>query len=140
VLDYVVHCSSNETKTPGTITLRLAAIRSMHLTLGYPDPLAHMPRVPLALAGLRRRYGTKKRRMPVTPDMLRWLGNHLQYGRPPEAGLLWGRSPWDSFSCCVLLSIWMLDTKTQSRAQGSDITLKLNGKALASKELEKQMR
>lgn len=85
VLDYLVHCFSNETKAPGTIKLRLAAIRSMHLTLGYPDPLAHMPRVPLALAGLRRRHGTKERRMPVTPDMSRWLGEHLQYGRSQEA-------------------------------------------------------
>eukprot|EP00435_Cladocopium_sp_Y103_P043132 s1182_g12.t1 len=49
VLDYLVHCSTNEAKAPGTIKLRLAALTSMHLTLGYPDPLAHMPRVPLAL-------------------------------------------------------------------------------------------
>ena len=85
ILDFLVHCATNETKAPGTVKLRLAAIRSMHLTLGYPDPLAQMPRVPLALAGLRRRYGTKERRLPVTPEMIRWLGNHLQLGRSPEA-------------------------------------------------------
>ena len=90
VIDYLVHCSVNETKAPGTIKLRLSAIRSMHLTLGYPDPLAHMPRVPLALAGLRRRFGTKERRMPVTPEMLKWLGDHLQLGKSEEASLLWG--------------------------------------------------
>eukprot|EP00435_Cladocopium_sp_Y103_P026666 s2518_g6.t1 len=90
VLDFLVHCSTNESKAPGTIKLRLSAMRSMHLTLGYPDPLVHMPRVPLALAGLRRRFGTKERRMPVTPDMLKWLAEHFQYGRTQEASLLWG--------------------------------------------------
>lgn len=131
VLDYLVHCSSNETKAPGTIKLRLAAIRSMHLTLGYPDPLAHMPRVPLALAGLRRRYGTKERRMPVTPDMLKWLGDHLQYGRSPEAGLLWGALTLGFFF--LLRASEYLDVGYQDPnrgLRGSDITLKLNGKAL----------
>ena len=75
VIDYLAHCATNEAKVPGTVKMRLAAIRSTHLTLGYPDPLAHMPRVPLAMAGLKRRFGTKVRRMPVTPDMLTWLAN-----------------------------------------------------------------
>ena len=55
VIDFLVHCASNEAKAPGTIKLRLSAIRSMHLTLGYPDLLMHTPRIPLALAGLRPR-------------------------------------------------------------------------------------
>eukprot|EP00435_Cladocopium_sp_Y103_P029310 s607_g7.t1 len=46
-------------------------------------------RVPLALADLRRRFGTKERRMPVTPEMLKWLGDHLDYGKSEEASLLW---------------------------------------------------
>ena len=89
VLDFIVHCASNEKKAPGTIKIRLAAIRSHHRTLGLPDPLACMPRVPLAVAGVKRRYGTKERRRPVTPAMLQWLGERLQYGRTSEGSLLW---------------------------------------------------
>lgn len=89
VLDYIVHCSTNEEKAPGTIKIRLAAIRSHHRTLGLPDPLANMPRVPLAVAGVKRRYGTKERRRPVTPSMLWWLGEHLQFGKTAEGSLLW---------------------------------------------------
>eukprot|EP00438_Fugacium_kawagutii_P005226 Skav210774 [mRNA] locus=scaffold3765:57404:60835:+ [translate_table: standard] len=131
ILDYLVHCATNEIKAPGTIKLRLAAIRSMHLTLGYPDPLMHMPRVPLALAGLRRRYGTKERRMPVTPDMLKWLGEHLQFGHSQEASLLWGALTLGFFF--LLRASEYLDVGYQDPnrgLRGSDITLKLNGKAL----------
>eukprot|EP00435_Cladocopium_sp_Y103_P067566 s528_g30.t1 len=119
-----------------TIKLRLAAIRSMHLTLGYPDPLAHMPRVPLALAGLRRRFGTKERRMPVTPEMLKWLGEHLQYGRSQEASLLWGALTLGFFF--LLRASEYLDVGYQDPnrgLRGSDITLKLNGKALSLERL-----
>ena len=136
VLDYLVHSSSNEVKAPGTIKLRLAAIRSMHLTLGYPDPLAHMPRVPLALAGLRRRYGTKERRMPVTPDMLKWLGDHLQFGQSQEASLLWGALTLGFFF--LLRASEYLDVGYQDPnrgLRGSDITLKLDGKALGLERL-----
>ena len=73
-LDYIVHSSTNEGKAPGTVKLRLAAVRSHHLTMGLPDPTMNMPRIPLALAGVKRRYGTKERRKPVTPMMLQWLG------------------------------------------------------------------
>ena len=89
VLDFIVHCATNEKKAPGTIKIRLAAIRSHHRTLGLPDPLANMPRVPLAVAGVKRRYGTKERRRPVTPSMLLWLGEHLKYGKTAESCLLW---------------------------------------------------
>ena len=131
VIDYLVHCASNETKAPGTIKLRLSAIRSMHLTLGYPDPLMHMPRVPLALAGLRRRFGTKERRMPVTPDMLKWLGEHLQYGKTEEASLIWGALTLGFFF--LLRASEYLDVGYQDPRRGlrgSDVTLKLNGRVL----------
>ena len=131
ILDYLVHCSTNEAKAPGTIKLRLAAIRSMRLTLGYPDPLAHMPRVPLALAGLRRRYGTKERRMPVMPDMLKWLGNHLQFGRSQEASLLWGALTLGFFFLLGASEYLDVGYQDPNRGlQGSDITLKLKGRAL----------
>ena len=32
-LDYIVHSATNEGKAPGTVKLRLAAVRSFHLTM-----------------------------------------------------------------------------------------------------------
>ena len=104
----------------------------MHLTLGYPDLLMHMPRIPLALAGLRRRFGAKERRMPVTPDMLKWLGDHLQYGRAEEASLLSGALTLGFFF--LLRASEYLDVGYQDPRRGlrgSDVTLKLNGNAVA---------
>lgn len=137
VIDYLVHCAVNEEKAPGTIKLRLSALRSMHLTLGYPDPLSHMPRVPLVLAGLRRRFGTKERRMPVTPEMLTWLGEHLQFGRSEEASLLWGALTLGFFF--LLRASEYLDVGYQDPnrgLRGSDVTLKLNGKALGLNRIQ----
>ena len=129
VLDFLVHCSTNESKAPGTIKLRLAAIRSMHLTLGFPDPLAQMPRIPLAIAGIRRRFGTKERRRPVTPEMLKWLGNHLQFGKAEEASLLWAALTLGFFfllRASEYLDVGYVDIRRGLR--GGDITLKKNGR------------
>ena len=48
-------------------------------------------KVTLAIAGLKKRYGTKERRRPVTPAMLRWLHAHLWAGHltEQEASLQW---------------------------------------------------
>ena len=46
-LDFILHCALNEQKAPGTVKIRLAAVRSYHLTLGLPDPTQGMPRIPL---------------------------------------------------------------------------------------------
>ena len=56
-LEYMVHCSVNEQKGLGTVKIRMAAIRSVHLSMGLPDPTAHLPRIPLAMAGIKRRWG-----------------------------------------------------------------------------------
>lgn len=128
-MDFLVHCATNELKAPGTIKLRLAAIRSIHLTLGYPDPLQQMPRIPLAIAGIRRRFGTKERRRPVTPEMLSWLGEHLQYGRTEEASLLWGALTLGFFfllRASEYLDVGYVDLKRGLR--GGDISLKREGR------------
>ena len=67
LIDYLLHCAINEQRAPGTLKLRLAAVRSIHVTLGLPNPLEGRNRVAMALAGLRRRYKTPTRRAPVTP-------------------------------------------------------------------------
>ena len=91
-VQYVVHCGVNSDKAPGTVKGRLAAIRAFHITSGLPDPFAQLPRVALVVAGLKKRYGTKERRRPVTPEMLRWLYTHLHGGTldQAEAALQWG--------------------------------------------------
>ena len=50
VLDYIAHSGVVTQKAPGTVKVRLAAIRSHHLSLGLPDPFYHMSRVAMALA------------------------------------------------------------------------------------------
>ena len=87
-LEYMVHCSVNEQKAPGTVKIRMAAIRSIHLSMGLPDPTAHLPRIPLAMAGIKRRWGTKVRRKPVTPEMLQWIGRQVDYGKSKEGSLM----------------------------------------------------
>jgi hypothetical protein len=69
--------------------------------------------------------------MPVTPDMLKWLGNHLSFGKSEEASLLWAALVLGFFF--LLRASEYLDVGYQDPRRGlrgSDITLKLNGKAL----------
>ena len=127
-LDYIVHSATNEGKAPGTVKLRLAAVRSFHLTMGLPDPTMNMPRIPLALAGVKRRYGTKERRKPVTPTMLTWLGQHLQFGKTAEGSLLWGAVCFGYFfllRASEYLGVGYTDPNRGLR--GCDVILKENG-------------
>ena len=89
ILDFIIHSGVVLGKAPGTVKLRLGAIRNHHLALGLPDPLVHMPRVPMALAGLKRRYGTKERRKPVTTRMLAWIKSRISIETSSDAALLW---------------------------------------------------
>ena len=127
-LDFLVHCSSNEKRAPGTVKLRLAAVRSYHLTLGLPDPTAQMPRIPLALLGIKRRYGTKERRRPVTPMMLTWIGEVLEYGRRAEAALIWAAITFGFFfllRASEYLDVGYVDPGKGMK--GIDVLLRENG-------------
>ncbi|CAE8675193.1 unnamed protein product [Polarella glacialis] len=88
-LEYIVRCSATVPQAPGIVKLRIAAIRSRHVSLGLPDPLTFMPRVSLALEGYKRMYGTKERRRPVTVSMLKWIGVGLQRATQPDHAVLW---------------------------------------------------
>ena len=90
LVDYLLHSACNENRAPGTLKLRLAAIRSVHLSLGLDDPLEGRGRIAMALAGLRRRYKVPTRRAPVTPRMLAYLHEKLRGSdSSPETILLW---------------------------------------------------
>lgn len=88
LIDYLLHSAVNEHRAPGTLKLRLAAVRSVHLSLGLNDPLEGRGRITMALAGLRRRYKVPERRAPVTPRMLQWLHTHL-HAQGQEGSLMW---------------------------------------------------
>ena len=63
--------------------------------------------------------------------MLKWLGEHLQYGRAEEASLLWGALTLGFFF--LLRASEYLDVGYQDPRRGlrgSDVTLKLNGNAV----------
>ena len=67
----------------------------------------------------------------MTPEMLRWLGDHLAYGRSQEASLLWGALALGFFfllRASEYLDVGYVDP--QRGLRGSDVTLKLNGRAL----------
>ena len=89
VLDFIVHSGLVLNKAPGTVKLRISAIRNHHFNLGLPDPLLHMPRVRLALSGLKRRRGTQERRHPVTPRMLAYLKERLKPVQSHDGALVW---------------------------------------------------
>ena len=60
------------------IRQRLSAIRYTHIAAGFPDPLQGKPRLWAAIAGLQRWEGSPLTKLPVTPEMLRWLIHHVK--------------------------------------------------------------
>ena len=83
LLAYIVHWAANMGKSDATIKQKLFAVRYMHLTAGYSDPLLWRPRVWAALAGIAKDRDPVKRKFPATPRMLLWVKRHLHN----EAGL-----------------------------------------------------
>ena len=96
-LDYLVYLFVGQGLAAATAQARLGAIRSVHLQLGFPDPLKPLPRLLLALEGIRRRRGPVTKRRPVTPRMLARANSAL----PSD---LWGRG----LSCALQLGFFFL--------------------------------
>ena len=126
LVDYLLHSAVNEHRAPGTLKLRLAAIRSVHLSLGLDDPLDGRGRIAMALAGLRRRYKTPERRAPVTPRMLQWLHQHLgMQGR--EGTLMWAVVALGFFFLLRASEILPLGYVASSRQLRENVALYVNG-------------
>lgn len=68
--------------THGTISGCLSAIRWVHLANGYGDPLQAKPRLSLMRRAIKRISGPVKAKLPVTPDMLRLIGESLDLSDP----------------------------------------------------------
>ncbi|CAE7269293.1 ESS1 [Symbiodinium sp. CCMP2592] len=96
-LDYLVYLFVGQGLAAATAQARLGAIRSVHLQLGFPDPLKPLPRLQLALEGIRRRKGPIAKRRPVTPHMLARAQAALPQG-------LWGRQ----LNCALQLGFFFL--------------------------------
>ena len=127
-LEYMIHCAVNESKAPGTVKIRLAAIRSIHLSMGLPDPMAHLPRIPLAMAGIKRRWGTKVRRKPVTPEMLEWIGQHCDYGKTQEGSLMFGAVCFGYFFLLRASEYLCVGyNQPEKGLRGQDVVLKAQG-------------
>jgi hypothetical protein len=129
-LDFVVHLASNGHRAPGTIKTHLSAVRAQHIAAGRPDPTVGMARLWMAMDGLKRLYGSNKRKKPVTIQMLRKARELL---RPEEDAA--GRMLW----AAVLLAFFFLlraseycssdsaGTDTGKGARGADLTFKKDG-------------
>ena len=127
-LEYMVHCSVNEQKAPGTVKIRMAAIRSVHLSMGLPDPTAHLPRIPLAMAGIKRRWGTKVRRKPVTPEMLQWIGHTVEYGKSKEGSLMFAAVCFGYFFLLRASEYLCVGyNQPEKGLRGQDVALKVDG-------------
>ncbi|CAE7671760.1 ESS1 [Symbiodinium sp. CCMP2592] len=96
-LDYLVYLFVGQGLAAATAQARLGAIRSVHLQLGFPDPLKPLPRLQLALEGIGRRKGPIAKRRPVTPHMLARAQAALPRG-------LWGRQ----LNCALQLGFFFL--------------------------------
>ena len=124
-----MHCSVNEQKAPGTVKIRMAAFRSIHLSMGLPDPTAHLPRIPLAMAGIKRRYRTKVRRKPVTPEMLQWIGRQVDYGKSKEGSLMFAAVCFGYFFLLRASEYLCVGYNQPDKGlRGQDVNLKVNGK------------
>ena len=78
-------------RTAQGIRQRLSAIRYAHIAAGFPDPLQGRVRLWAGLQGLARWESAPLRKVPVTPQMLKWIFDYLLQGsRPqPEKAALW---------------------------------------------------
>ena len=74
--------------THQTIKCHLAAVRSLHIERGLPDPLSNAPRLELVLRGIKRsqaaRYPANPDRLPVTRATLLTIRGSLNLSAPDD--------------------------------------------------------
>ena len=90
LLDFLTHLWKSGERAPGTIKVYLSSVRAALLAAGCPDPTQNMPRLWMALDGLKKRYGSGRRKKPVSPRMLRRLFLHLDPANSARGAILWG--------------------------------------------------
>ena len=112
---------ADQTLAPQTIKIYLAAVRSMQISLGLPDPRdqSSMPLLKRVQAGIwrvRMEKGSKSPiRLPVTLLVLEKIRQQLVTSQHPHRQLMWAISAWRSLgssswvSCCR--TDWLLTTR-----------------------------
>ena len=137
LVQYLLHSSVHSKKAPGTLKLRLAAIRSSHVFLGLADPFENKPRLTLIMMGLKKRYGTPVRRVPVTPGMLRWIYPELQKTMPHEYKLVWFSVSLGYYFLLRASEFLPVEHVPSSRhLQGRDVRLKRGGSLCLISEIK----
>ena len=91
LIRFVVFLHEVMGRTAQGIRQRLSAIRYAHIAAGFPDPLQGRVRLWASLQGLARWENAPLRKVPVTPQMLKWIFDYLaQSSRPQqERAALW---------------------------------------------------
>ena len=72
----------------GTIISKLYAIRYFTMELGCPDPLDDTPTLDRVMKGIKRRSASEKRKLPVTPEMLKLLMKRANMGKLRTRGVV----------------------------------------------------
>ena len=96
LLCYFAVALAEEGLAPQSIKTYLAAARSMHISLGFPDPRVNssLPILRRIQAGIQRVQATKgtpssRVRLPITPPILDRLREHWQTTEHPNKLCLW---------------------------------------------------
>jgi integrase len=80
LLDFVTHLFKWFRRTEGTVKTKLMAVRYHHICEGLKDPLKDQTRVWLALGGVKRALGERKRQWPATLPMMEWMEENFTMG------------------------------------------------------------
>ena len=118
ILRFVGHLS--ETCKASSITVFLAAIRSLHIFHGFQDPLVGCLRILLVIRGLRRMNPVhENRKMPITPSVLCSIKAELDFSKYDDI-LLW------AVCCTAFFGFFRASEYTASQetlAKGSVLSL-----------------
>ena len=92
LLRFLAHLSNRQAST---IRVYLAAVRALHVTLGFQDPFTNCLRVPLAVRGLQRSQPplADRNKLPITALTLQTLKLHLDCASFNDA-MIWA-------ACCT---------------------------------------
>ena len=93
ILRFIGH--TGQSRQASTFRVYLAAIRALHVQLGYADPFLNQPRIPLVIKGLRRSqsFHKTKDKLPVTALVLHSIKLQLDLSKADDL-MLWA-------ACCT---------------------------------------
>lgn len=80
------------------------------------------------MAGIKRRWGTKVRRKPVTPEMLQWIGHTVEYGKSKEGSLMFAAVCFGYFFLLRASEYLCVGyNQPEKGLRGQDVALKVDG-------------